>query len=80
MEKQANHTERENLQIDIVSKLKKKIPHLDEKTQVYRMSVFSAAQVQKKFDVMNDDLNNLINGIQLLIPLCIERKTEYFYE
>ena len=80
MERQADQTEREKLQTDIVSKLKEKIPYLDEKTQVIRMSVSAAAQVQQNFNVMNDDLNNLIKGIQRLVPLCIERKTEYFYE
>ena len=80
MERQTDQTEREKLQTDIVSKLKEKIPYLDEKTQVIRMSVSAAAQVQQNFNVMNDDLNNLIKGIQRLVPLCIERKTEYFYE
>ncbi|KAL9963714.1 hypothetical protein ACROYT_G027248 [Oculina patagonica] len=28
---------------------------------------------------MRDDLNGLINGLQRLLSLCIERKTEYFY-
>ena len=80
VESQTDQTEREKLQTDIVSKLKEKIPYLDEKTQVIRMSVSAAAQVQQNFNVMNDDLNNLIKGIQRLVPLCIERKTEYFYE
>ena len=80
VERQTDQTEREKLQTDIVSKLKEKIPYLDEKTQVIRMSVSAAAQVQQNFNVMNDDLNNLIKGIQRLVPLCIERKTEYFYE
>ena len=80
MERQTDQTEREKLQTDIVSKLKEKIPYLDEKTQVIKMSVSAAAQVQQNFNVMNDDLNNLIKGIQRLVPLCIERKTEYFYE
>ena len=80
MERQTDQTEREKLQTDIVSKLNEKITYLDEKTQVIRMSVSAAAQVQQNFNVMNDDLNNLIKGIQRLVPLCIERKTEYFYE
>jgi len=79
VERQANENEERNLQTLIVSKLKDKITDLDEETQVIRMSVSSAAQAQKKFDVINDDLNNLINGIQRLLPLCAKRKTQLFY-
>ena len=74
-----DQTEKENLQKDIISKLKKKSPELDEKSQVIRISVFRAAQVQHKFNVMSDDLNSLINGIQRLLPLCIEMQIEDFY-
>ena len=79
VERQTNQSEKENLQKDIVCKLKKKIPELDEKSQVIKMSVSTAAHVQKKFYVMTDDLSSLINGIQRLLPLCIKKKTEYFY-
>ena len=79
VERQTNQTERENLHKDIITKLKKKIPGLDEKAQVVRMSVFTAAHVQRKFNVMSDDLSILIGGIQRLLSLCIERKTEFFY-
>ena len=79
VEKQANQTEREDLQRHIIGTLRKKIPKLDEKSQVIKMSVTRASEVQERFNVMGDDLNNLVNGLQRLLPLCIERKTEYFY-
>ena len=79
VEKQTNQAERDDLQKHIIDKLRKKIPELDEKSQVIKMSVFTAAQVQKKFNVIGDDLNSLIDGLQRLLPLCIERKTEHFY-
>ena len=79
VERHTSQSEKEKLHSDIVSKLRKKIPELDEKSQVIKMSVYRAAQVQKKFDVMSDDLSSLINGIKRLLPLCIEKKTEYFY-
>ena len=79
VEKHATQTEKENLQKHIIGKLTEKIPELDEKTQVIKMSVMRADEVQKRFNVMSDDLNGLINGLQRLLPLCIERKTEYFY-
>ena len=44
------------------------------------MSVLRAAEVQKRFHVMSDDLKCLINRLQRLLPLCIERKTEYLYK
>ena len=77
----ANQTKRgdQKLQKHIIEKLRKKIPELDEKSQVIKMSVKRAGEVQKRFNVMNDDLNGLINGLQHLLPLCIERKTGYFY-
>ena len=74
-----SQSEKEKLQKGIICKLKKKIPELDEKSQVIKMSVDAAAQIQQKYTVMNDDLNSLIDGIQRLLPLCIERKTEHFY-
>ena len=79
VEKQTNQTQREDLQKHIIGKLRKKIPDLDERSQLIKMSVLRAAEVQKKFHVMSDDLNCLINGLQRLLPLCIERKTEYLY-
>ena len=79
VERQTNQAERNNLQKDIITKLKKNVPGLDEKAQVVRMSVASAAQIERKFNVMNDDLNILIGGIQRLLSLCFERKTEFFY-
>ena len=79
MRKQTNQGEREALQEHIIEKLREEIPELDEKSQVIRMSVKKADEVQKKFNVMRDDLNDLINGLQHLLPLCIETKTKYFY-
>ncbi|KAJ7392751.1 hypothetical protein OS493_010406 [Desmophyllum pertusum] len=79
VERQSNQAERDDLEKHIIDKLREKIPELDEKSQVIKMSVFTAAQVQKKFNMMSDDLNNLINGLQRLLPICIEKKTEYFY-
>ena len=79
MRKQTNQGEREALQEHIIEKLREEIPELDEKSQVIRMSVKKADEVQKKFNVMRDDLNDLINGLQHLLPLCIEKKTKYFY-
>lgn len=79
VEKKANQTEKEALQKHIIDKLRERIPELDEKFQVITMSVLTADEVHKRFDVMSDDLNNLINGLQRLLPLCIERKTQHFY-
>ena len=80
VEKQANQTDKEDLQKHIIEKLTEKIPELDEKTQVIKMSVMRVKEVQKRFNnVMSDDLNGLIDGLQHLLPLCIEMKTEYFY-
>lgn len=79
MEKESNQSEKEALQKHIIGKLKERIPELDEKSQVIKMSVKIADKVLKKFNAMRDDLNGLINGLQRLLPLCIERKTEYFY-
>ena len=80
VERQTSQTERENLYKNTVTKLKEIIPDLDEKAQVISMSVFNAAKVHKKFDVLNDDLYCLVNGIQRLLPLCVDRKTEFFYK
>ena len=63
----------------IILELKKKIPDLDEESQVIKMSVNTATQVQQKFNVMSDDLNSLTDGIQRLLLLCIEKKMEQFY-
>ena len=71
--------ERVRIQDEIISKLKKEIPKLREKSQVIKMSVYTATQIQQKFHVMSDDLSSLISGLQRLLPLCLEKKTEYFY-
>ena len=63
-----------------MAELKEIIPDLDEKAQVTTMSVLNAAQVHKKFEVLNDDLYRLVNGIERLLPLCVERKTAFFYK
>ena len=75
----ANETAQKDIEKQIVSKLKKRIPELDEKTQVIQMSVFCAAQVYRKFHVMRDDLNKLMNGVASLLSLCVERKIEFSY-
>jgi len=80
VEKQANQTQREDLQKHIIGNLRKKIPDLDERSQLIRMSVLRAAEVHRRFNVMSDDLNCLFNGLQRLLPLCIERKIEYLYQ
>ena len=74
-----NPSDKEKIKNEIICKLKKKIPHLKEKSQVIEMSVFTAAQIQQKFGVMSDDLSSLINGLRRLLPLCLEKKTEHFY-
>ena len=79
VEKQANQAEKKDLQKKMADKLREKIPELDEKSQVIKMSVRNADEVQKRFNVVRDDLNDLINGLQHLLPLCIEKKTKYFY-
>ena len=81
VERNASHDrcEKDDLQKHIILKLKKEIPGLDEESQVIKISVLTATQVQLKFKVMSDELNSLINGIQSLLSLCIERKTAYFY-
>ena len=60
-------------------KNRSRIPELDEKAQVIQMLVSCAAQVHHKFGVMRDDLNKLMNGIQRLLSLCVERKMEFLY-
>ena len=79
VERQANQREKEDLLKHIIAKLSEKIPELDERSQMIKMSVSRAAEVQKKFDVMSNDLDSLINGLQRLLTLCVERKTEHFY-
>ena len=74
-----NLSNKEKIKNEIICKLKKKIPKLNEKSQVIEMSVFTAAQIQQKFGVMSDDLSSLINGLRRLLPLCLEKKTEHFY-
>ena len=71
--------DRKKIEEQIVTKLKEIIPELDEKAQVIQMSVSCAAQVYHKFGVMRDDLNKLMNGIQRLLSLCVERKMEFLY-
>ena len=74
-----NPSEKEKIKNEIICKLKKEIPNLNQKSQVIEMSVSTAAQIQKKFGVMSDDLSSLVNGLQHLLPLCLEKKTEHFY-
>ena len=74
-----NLSNKEKIKNEIICKLTKKIPNLNEKSQVIEMSVFTAAQIQQKFGVMSDDLSSLINGLRRLLPLCLEKKTEHFY-
>ena len=71
--------DREKIEEQIVTKLKERIPELDEKVQVIQMSVFCAAQVYHKFGVMRGDLNKLMNCVQRLLSLCVERKMEFLY-
>ena len=75
----SNPSDKEKIKNEIICKLKKKIPSLNEKSQVIEMSVFTAAQIHQKFGVMSDDLSSLINGLRRLLPLCLEKKTEHFY-
>ncbi|XP_022802296.1 uncharacterized protein LOC111339834 [Stylophora pistillata] len=79
VEEQSNRNQEENPERHIIDSLKKNIPGLDGKFQIIKMSVSRATSVQKKFNVMSDDLNSLVNRLQRLLPLCIERKTEFFY-
>ena len=72
-------SDKEKIKNEIICKLKKEIPNLNEKSQVIEMSVFTAAQIQQKFDVMSDDLSSLINGLRRLLPLYLEKKIEHFY-
>ena len=74
-----NPSDKEKIKNEIICKLKKKIPDLDEKSQVIEMSVSTAAQIQQKFGVMSNDLSSLIKGLQRLLPLFLEKKTEHFY-
>ena len=74
-----NPSDKEKIKNEIICKLRKKIPELNEESQVIEMSVFTAAQIQQKFGVMSDDLSSLINGLRRLLQLCLEKKTEHFY-
>ena len=80
VEKQTNQTEQEDLKKHIVDELRKKIPELDEKSQVIKLSAWRAAEVQERFNVISDDLSSLFNGLQRLLSLCIERKSEHLYK
>ena len=79
IERTVDENDMEKIEEEIVTKLKKRIPELDEKTQVIQMSVFCAAQLYHKYGVMRDDLNKLMNGVQRLLSLCVERKMEFLY-
>ena len=74
-----NPLAKEKIHDEIICKLKKEIPTLNEEFQVIEMSVFTAAQIQQKFGVMSDDFRRLINGLQRLFPICLEKKTDHFY-
>ena len=79
IERNADETDRKKIEEQIVIKLKERIPELDEKAQVLQMSVFCAAQLYRKFGAMRDDLNKLMNCVQRLLSLCVERKMEFLY-
>ena len=79
VEKQSNRNQKEDLERQIIDTLRKNIPELDEKFQIIKMSVSRATEVKERFEVMDDDLKSLVNRLQRLLPLCIERKTEFFY-
>ena len=76
---QSNRNQEEDPERKIIDTLKKNIPELDEKFQIIKMSVSRATEVKERFDVIDDDLNILVNRLQRLLPLCMERKTELFY-
>ena len=79
VEKQSNRNQKEDLERQIIDTLRKNIPELDEKFQIIKISVSRATEVKERFEVMDDDLKSLVNRLQRLLPLCIERKTEFFY-
>ena len=79
VEKQCNQIQEEDPERQIISTLRKYIVNLDEEFQIIKMSVSRATEVKERFDVMDGDLNSLVNRLQRLLPLCIERKTEFFY-
>ena len=79
MKKQSNRNQEEDPERKIIDTLRKNIPELDEKFQIIKMSVSRATEVKERFDVIDDDLNILVNRLQRLLPLCMERKTEFFY-
>ena len=79
VEKRSNRNQKEDLERQIIDTLRKNIPELDEKFQIIKMSVSRATEVKERFEVMDDDLKSLVNRLQRLLPLCIERKTEFFY-
>ena len=79
VEKQSNQNQEEDPEKQIISTLRKYIVNLDEEFQIIKMSVSRATEVKERFDVMDGDLNSLVNRLQRLLPLCIERKTEFFY-
>ena len=79
VEKQCNQSQGEDPERQIIDALRKYIPNLDENFQIIKMSVTRATNVKERFDVMDDDLNSLVNRLQRLLPLCIERKTEFSY-
>ena len=79
VKKQSNRNQEEDPERKIIDTLRKNIPELDEKFQIIKMSVSRATEVKERFDVIDDDLNILVNRLQRLLPLCMERKTEFFY-
>ena len=79
VEKQCDLNQEEDPERKIIDTLRMNIPELDEKFQIIKMSVLKATEVIERFNVMDYDLKSLVNRLQRLLPLCIERKTEYFY-
>ena len=79
VEKQCDLNQEEDPERKIIDTLRMNIPELDEKFQIIKMSVLKATEVKERFNVMDYDLKSLVNRLQRLLPLCIERKTEYFY-
>ena len=79
VEKQCNQNQGEDPERQIIDTLRKFIPKLDENFQIIKMSVTRATNVKERFDVMDDDLYSLVNRLQRLLPLSIERKTDFSY-
>lgn len=79
MEGKDDETETEELQKNIIRRLRERIPKLDEECQVVRISMNTAKEELMETGKMNDDLYTLICAIQDLLLRDVKMKATFFY-